>query len=642
MSAPGWSCNSPGTGGVLTCTLASLGNGNSASDIEISGTIAVSAGGTFFSNSAGVTTTSTDPRQGNNTASTTDTATPGADLAVTKNWDTDLGTAGIQNDPVLPGDIVEILLTVTNNGPNTAVNATLEDVVPNGVEVTAVDSGCTETPANTINCNFGNLNNGDVVTVTVTATVQPPPDPVQGATIENIVTVDSDTDDAIPSNNTDRDSLTVVPAADMVLTKSATPLDPAVGDQVEYTIQLRNDGPSAAAGVSVSDPLPARTSLRLSIGRLQLGAAAPSPARPPAAPSPPATTSPSRSPSTVTGGAGPGRSQRAEVTTTSPHDPDPTNNRSTTTVNVQPRADLAITKTASDTTPAIDQDVTFELSMTNNGPNAAQDVVIDDAIPAGMTFVAASPGLQPERRQPPLHDRDDRQRRRSSPARSPCAPGPPCTARTSSTRPRSAAPPTTRTRANDNDDAAITVGERVDLAIQKTVSPTEHRRRADSHLRPHGDQHRSQRRDRGHPHRPAPARPRVRQRQRQPGQLLLRLSHRHLQPRHDRLGRQRDGPDRGPSPATRRSASPSTTLPASAPTSPRRAPATTPPAPPSESPRRPRPTRARPESASRRRRAGAWRRPVRRSPSLSPCARSARTRPATSSSATRSPPASST
>ena len=55
-------------------------------------------------------------------------------------------------------------------------------------------------------------------------------------------------------------------------------------------------------------------------------------------------------------------------------------------------ADLAITKTVSSATPAVGANVTFTLTVTNNGPNNATGVVVNDFLPDGMTYVSDNGG----------------------------------------------------------------------------------------------------------------------------------------------------------------------------------------------------------------------------------------------------------
>jgi uncharacterized repeat protein (TIGR01451 family) len=56
------------------------------------------------------------------------------------------------------------------------------------------------------------------------------------------------------------------------------------------------------------------------------------------------------------------------------------------------RADLAITKTPSSATPALGGTVTFTLTVTNNGPNNATGVVVNDPLADGLTYVSDNGG----------------------------------------------------------------------------------------------------------------------------------------------------------------------------------------------------------------------------------------------------------
>jgi LPXTG-site transpeptidase (sortase) family protein len=56
-----------------------------------------------------------------------------------------------------------------------------------------------------------------------------------------------------------------------------------------------------------------------------------------------------------------------------------------------PTADIAITKTVDDPTPSLDSNVTFTVTATNNGPDNATGVQVTDLLPAGLSFVSATP-----------------------------------------------------------------------------------------------------------------------------------------------------------------------------------------------------------------------------------------------------------
>src|SRR6185436_33695 len=80
-----------------------------------------------------------------------------------------------------------------------------------------------------------------------------------GATISNSATAASTTTDPTPGNNTGTATTTVQTQADLAITKTDSP-DPVVASQnLTYTINLVNNGPSNATTVTVSDVLPANT-----------------------------------------------------------------------------------------------------------------------------------------------------------------------------------------------------------------------------------------------------------------------------------------------------------------------------------------------------------------------------------------------
>ena len=68
----------------------------------------------------------------------------------------------------------------------------------------------------------------------------------------------------------------------------------------------------------------------------------------------------------------------------------PANNTASATETPQ-QADLALTKTVSNPTPNVGDPITFTVTLTNAGPDAATDVQVTDLLPAGLTFVSADP-----------------------------------------------------------------------------------------------------------------------------------------------------------------------------------------------------------------------------------------------------------
>jgi uncharacterized repeat protein (TIGR01451 family) len=54
-------------------------------------------------------------------------------------------------------------------------------------------------------------------------------------------------------------------------------------------------------------------------------------------------------------------------------------------------ADLSVEKVVDVSTPAVGDEVVYTITVTNNGPDAATNVVVTDTLPTGVTFVSADP-----------------------------------------------------------------------------------------------------------------------------------------------------------------------------------------------------------------------------------------------------------
>ena len=188
------------------------------------------------------------------------------------------------------------------------------------------------------------------------------------------------------------------PTADLQVTKTDNP-DPVVpGTALTYTLVVRNNGPSVAANVVVRDPLPAGTAFTsltapglacttpaggasgdvvCSVATLAVGA----------------TTT-----LTLTVQVAPTLLDGAVITNTAAvraDTPDlvPANNTDIepTTVAAPTSADLAVTKTDAVDPVALGTNVVYTLTVRNNGPANATNVVVTDVLPAGVTLVSATP-----------------------------------------------------------------------------------------------------------------------------------------------------------------------------------------------------------------------------------------------------------
>src|SRR5205807_219465 len=108
-------------------------------------------------------------------------------------------------DPVTLGDNLAYNLFATNNGPSTASNVVITDILPSSVTFVSASPGCSQL-ASTITCPIGALANG--ATVGVEITVKPS---VVGL-ITNTATVRADQTDPNSANNTATATTKVIPA----------------------------------------------------------------------------------------------------------------------------------------------------------------------------------------------------------------------------------------------------------------------------------------------------------------------------------------------------------------------------------------------------------------------------------------------
>src|SRR6185295_13343758 len=72
-------------------------------------------------------------------------------------------------------------------------------------------------------------------------------------------------------------------------------------------------------------------------------------------------------------------------------DPNAGNNSASAQTQVNPSANLSLTKTDSPDPVAAGQQLTYTLTAQNAGPSTATSVQVTDTLPGGVTFVSATP-----------------------------------------------------------------------------------------------------------------------------------------------------------------------------------------------------------------------------------------------------------
>ncbi len=263
VPAAGWTCSV--VSGTLTCSNATLASGSSATFTVVVTVNAGTASGTVITDTANVSSTTTDPNPNNNSATATDVvATAGqADLSV---------TSSATPNPVTDGNNITYTQSVINSGPAASGVATFTDTIPTGTTFVSfsIPSGwnCGATiPAvggtGTISCSIASLAVNTPVSfpLVVRASLGDAP----STTITNTANINvpcSSVSDPNCGNNSATTSVVVASPtqADVAITKTANPDPVDQGTNLQYTLQVTNNGPAAAQGVTVSDPIPGEVS----------------------------------------------------------------------------------------------------------------------------------------------------------------------------------------------------------------------------------------------------------------------------------------------------------------------------------------------------------------------------------------------
>lgn len=172
--------------------------------------------------------------------------TPGsADLSLTK----------LVSGPVSrPGDIVVFTVRVRNDGPDTATNITVQDLLPTGYDYVSDDSGGNYNSATGV-WTIASLAGDGTAVLRINAEVLDNTDKTNKA---EIIASDQLDPDSTPNNNVPaEDDYDVAPKVDLRLTMSTSLTTPAQGDTLTFTLTLQNTGAAQATGITVRNLLPA-------------------------------------------------------------------------------------------------------------------------------------------------------------------------------------------------------------------------------------------------------------------------------------------------------------------------------------------------------------------------------------------------
>lgn len=371
-AAPDLGSYDPGTG---IWSISSIPFGATV-DLDILVTVDISAIGSTVTNNAAITALDqTDPDLLNN-ADSVDIIVPlaEAELAITKT---------VSNPTPNEGQLVDYTIRVTNNGPSQASGVEVWDGLPLGVTLVSQNASQGIYDSGTGLWSIGTMPNGAAAQLNITVSVD---SGTAGQTITNgaDITASSLNDPNLTNNSASVDIH--VPGTDLELLKTVSDSTPNEGDTIVYSLTLINHGPDdAPASVQVSDVLPLGVTYvthtasqgTYNSGIWDVGSLL-------------AMTSVTLD-ITVTvdiGTAGGTITNMGTITVFNIQDTNPANNSDFVDITVgSPEADLFLSKGVDNPTPNENSPVTFTVAVTNNGTDPATNVIVNDTLPAGITYV---------------------------------------------------------------------------------------------------------------------------------------------------------------------------------------------------------------------------------------------------------------
>lgn len=299
----------------------------------------------------------------------------GADLSVTK---------VVDNASPIIGQNVTFTIAVVNLGPSPARTIIVSAPTPTGMTAVTASASVGTFDSTTGVWSIPALAVNQTATLTETSRVDTASAVVNSATITS-----AQQPDLVPANDSASVILNpVTPTTDIATVKSFDSDSIRMGDTATSTITVNNEGPFAATGVTVRDPLPTGATFVSAVGDGSYD---------------PVTgiwtvgdvAFPGSASIRITGRAdGTGFIlNTAALATVSPTDINPLNDVATAPLTIaRALADLSVGKTVRPAVEAsIGQPVAFVVTATNNGPGTAANVSVDEQLPDGLAFVSANP-----------------------------------------------------------------------------------------------------------------------------------------------------------------------------------------------------------------------------------------------------------
>lgn len=313
-------------------------------------------------NSVNVTSHEFDSNTTNNYDEKSIVINPAADLAVTKS---------VSNEKPNYLDHITWTIEISNNGPDTANNVEMHDLIPKSLIYVDCDR---DYDAESGIWKVGSLKSGEKAKINIQCIVN------KTGLIENIASVNAIEYDYDLANNNDSERIIVDPASDLEISKTVNASVVNFNDLVKWTLTVSNNGPDRATNVKVIDELPDGFSYVNStltkgsysddvftIDYIDVGEKVVI--------------------EIITLVEKTGDSINFANVTSDCYDVDLTNNEDNESIFVKPAADLSVEKSVSDSNPDFNDIITWTIEIVNNGPDIAHNIVAKDLLPESLIWI---------------------------------------------------------------------------------------------------------------------------------------------------------------------------------------------------------------------------------------------------------------
>ena len=317
------------------------------------------------------------------------------DVAVNVKGDTTLDITKVANTTLVnPGDVIKYTVQITAGGLSDSLDVILTDnlsemffdVSKATYSVNGIDKGVWIG-----NANLGTISSGMTVNVVITVPVKAYVDVGKLNSITNFASVINS--DKKAANDTNTVPINVI---DLAVNKTANHQNKTYnyGDNVEYVIEIVNNGPGIATDIIATDNLP--EGLKFINANVPGGW----------------TLSISNNKITINGEklangekvlitiiAKAAKSNTTLINNIKVNgtgfDSNISNNNDSETIKITPLVDLAITKVVDNANPLFDSIITYTITVVNNGPDKSFNVTVGDLLPDGVKFISSNGQYNP-------------------------------------------------------------------------------------------------------------------------------------------------------------------------------------------------------------------------------------------------------